>query len=246
MIPTSHPRHHSLKQRELLVEGYKTGATALQGLIAYGRGEAFDYLIGEKTTNPANLATKAAAALLLTSENPVISVNGNTAVLCPRDLVKLSEALDAKLEINLFHRTETRLKVIERILRENGAKAVYGTKPTAKIKGIESERRRVDRNGIGSADVVLVALEDGDRTTALVDSQKKVIAVDLNPLSRTAKTASIIIVDNVIRAVPNLIRAVEKMRSNDQAHLEESVSSFENEKNLKDSLSEVLKGHLKP
>ncbi len=48
-IPKSHPRYTSLKTRELIENGVKKGITSLVGLIAHGRGEAFDYLIGEKT-----------------------------------------------------------------------------------------------------------------------------------------------------------------------------------------------------
>ena len=41
--------------------------------------KAFDYLIKEKTNKFALKAIEAAAALLLTAEKPVISVNGNSA-----------------------------------------------------------------------------------------------------------------------------------------------------------------------
>ena len=47
----------------------------------------------------------------------------------------------------------------------------------------------------------MVPLEDGDRTKALRKAGKIVITFDLNPLSRTAETANITIVDNVTRAV---------------------------------------------
>ncbi|MFQ5815743.1 MAG: hypothetical protein ACE5G7_04525, partial [Candidatus Hydrothermarchaeaceae archaeon] len=57
-IPKEHPRYESLKQREALVEGYEEGITAIAGLIAHGRGEAFDYLIGERTIPPARKAVK--------------------------------------------------------------------------------------------------------------------------------------------------------------------------------------------
>ena len=83
MIPRDHPRHASLKIRELLVEGCEKGITTLQGLIAHGRGEAFDYLLGERTTSVAKEATRAAGAALLLAKDPVISVNGNVAALCP-------------------------------------------------------------------------------------------------------------------------------------------------------------------
>jgi 4-phosphopantoate--beta-alanine ligase len=42
---------------------------------------------------------------------------------------------------------------------------------------------------------------------------KTVIAIDLNPLSRTAKTASITIVDNVIRAIPNIGKWVKILKN---------------------------------
>ncbi len=241
MIPKSHPRFESLTQRRLLVEGLRAGATSIEGLIAYGRGEAFDYLLGERTRSPAKKAIEAAASLMLLAEHPVISVNGNTSVLCPAELVGLSESVDAGLEINLFHRTDERVRAINDVLLNHGAKKVYGVAPDAELSGIESERRRVDGEGIYSADVVLVALEDGDRTEALVKSKKRVIAIDLNPLSRTAVAADITIVDNVVRAVPLLIETVERLRILEKDDLQDLINSFDNQQNLKNSISIILK-----
>ncbi|MDP6459482.1 MAG: phosphopantothenate/pantothenate synthetase family protein, partial [Candidatus Hydrothermarchaeota archaeon] len=107
-----HPRYESLKQREILIKGHEDGVTALAGLIAHGRGEAYDYILGEKTISPARKAIKAASALLIFASKPVISVNGNTAVLCPKGLVELADACDAKLEVNLFHRSRERARKI--------------------------------------------------------------------------------------------------------------------------------------
>ncbi len=237
MLPESHPRYDSLRQRELLVEGYRRGATSLQGLIAFGRGEAFDYLLGEKTSDTARRAIEAASSYMLLAKKPVISLNGNTAALCPGELVRLSEALGAGLEINLFHRTEERVKVIEGILREHGAEDICGVNPDALLDGIESERRKVDSQGIYTADVVMVALEDGDRTKALIDAGKKVVAIDLNPLSRTAIQATITIVDNVVRAVPLMHEAALRLKKADKTSLKKLKESFDNSANLKESLS---------
>jgi len=239
MLPKTHPRYDSLRQRELLIEGYRVGATAIAGLIAFGRGEAFDYLLGEKTPESTLPTIDASAALLLSAKNPVISVNGNAAVLCPSELVKLAEIVGAKLEINLFYRTIERLNVIENILKENGAKHVYGVQFDTEINGLESERRKVDSEGIALADVVFVALEDGDRTEALIGAGKKVIAVDLNPLSRTAKKASITIVDNIVRAIPLLIEAVEKLKRSDEKTLEQLISDFDNQHSLETAAAEI-------
>ncbi len=203
-VPESHPRYESLKTRELLVEGVEKGITSKAGLIAHGRGEMFDYLIGEETIEQAKKAERKAVADMLDAENPVISVNGNVAALVPAAIVSLAERLDAKLEVNLFHRTDERIEKIEKELKENGAKKVYGKKADAKIPGLDHDRGLCDKEGIFSADVVLVPLEDGDRTKALADMGKRTITIDLNPLSRSAKTADITIVDNIVRAVPNM------------------------------------------
>ena len=69
------------------------------------------------------------------------------------------------------------------------------------IPELESNRRIVDPDGIFIADVVFVPLEDGDRTIALKKMNKKVITVDLNPLSRTSISSDISIVDNVVRFI---------------------------------------------
>ena len=50
LIPKTHPRARSLLVREKLVSGFDSGLVAKEGLIAHARGEAFDYLVGEKTT----------------------------------------------------------------------------------------------------------------------------------------------------------------------------------------------------
>lgn len=238
MIPKSHPRYESLMTRELIVEGVEKGITSIHGLIAQGRGEAFDYLIGEKTTESALNAEKVAAAALLLAKKPVISVNGNVAALVPSEIIKLSGLVNAPLEVNLFHRTEERMNKIIRHLRSFGAKNLCA-KSDALLPGIEHERGKVDSDGIFSADVVLVPLEDGDRCKALVDMGKTVIAIDLNPLSRTAQCASITIVDNITRALPNLSGFVEELESSKKNALLELVNEFDNRRNLADAVNEI-------
>ena len=93
MIPADHPRYRSLVTRERLARCAKRGIVAWEGLTAHGRGEAFDYLIGERTTESALLAERTAAALLLKADRPVISVNGNTAALASREIAALQEAM---------------------------------------------------------------------------------------------------------------------------------------------------------
>jgi 4-phosphopantoate--beta-alanine ligase len=235
-IPENHPRRKSLLIREKLIDGFEAGLVAKEGLIAHGRGEAFDYLLGERTTTPARKAIRAAAACLLHSKHPVISVNGNAAALAADDIAKLAKESNATVEVNLFYRTEERVKKISRKLGEAGIKEVLGVNDaTARIPELSSERRKVSPVGIYKADCVLVPLEDGDRTEALRKMGKCVIAVDLNPLSRTAKKASITIVDNLVRALPLLISELKKLKGKKREALENILSSYDNKKILKEA-----------
>ena len=242
MIPEDHPRYKSLLSREMIVNAYKSGVLADAGMIAHGRGEAFDYLIGEKTTETARKACESAAAALLLAKNPVISVNGNTTALVTPAIVELASILDAKIEINLFYKTEERVSAILNVLNEAGADDVLGTEINhlKHIEGVNHPRGDVSPEGIYKADVILVPLEDGDRTEALVKSGKLVIAVDLNPLSRTSKTASITIVDNITRSIPCLIKNVLKLKNKNEEELKKTVNNFNNARNLKDSLKVIL------
>jgi 4-phosphopantoate---beta-alanine ligase len=237
-IPPNHPRAKSLHIRELLVAGFKDGLVVPEGLIAHGRGEAFDYLLGEHTSEAARIAAKTASSTLLLADHPVISVNGNVAALCAKEIVELSRITGAVIEVNLFYRTRQREIAIEREFKKNKADIVLGIKKSkASIPEIQSERRRVDHNGIYKADVVFVPLEDGDRTEALVNIGKTVITIDLNPLSRTAKAAQITVVDNIIRAIPEMIIAAKHLKTEDKSTLEKIVEEFDNKSNLAESLS---------
>ncbi|ADP77455.1 pantothenate synthetase [Methanothermus fervidus DSM 2088] len=236
MIPKTHPRYKSLMLREKIIDGWKKGIVATAGLIAHGRGEAFDYMLGEKTTLPAKKAIKAAAASLLLSKNPVISVNGNTAALSAKDVVKLAEVIGGKIEVNLFHRTVKRARKIKKILMKAGAKEVLGIDEKLKHIDVDSNRSTASPHGIYNADTVLVPLEDGDRTEALVKSGKTVIAIDLNPLSRTSQTATISIVDNIVRALPKLYEEVVKLKNKNKEELKEIIEKFDNKKNLEEVL----------
>ncbi len=88
-VPKDHPRYKSLMTRERLAEGVKEGLVDPTGLISHGRGEAFDYLMGEKSPQPALDAERAAAAFLLRAENPIVCMNGNSIVLDPEGLIAL-------------------------------------------------------------------------------------------------------------------------------------------------------------
>lgn len=237
-IPPSHPRYQSLMSREKIVEGLHTKVVTESGLIAHGRGESLDYFLGEATASFGRAAARAAAARLLTSRHPVLSVNGNAAALVPEALVELSEVTGALLEVNLFYRTPGREEAVEAVLRQAGAKTVLGVgdDATAAIDELQHARRIVSSQGILIADTVFVPLEDGDRTEALVARGQNVITVDLNPLSRTARKAQITIVDNILRALPLLVLEARALKGRPEAELKAIADGWDNHAGLAEAL----------
>ena len=216
----SHPRYKSLLMRARLELAAKAGMLADSALIAHGRGEAFDYLLGEKTCDSALQATKEAAARLRSAKRPVISLNGNAIALAADDLLKCAALMEGNVEVNIFYHTPERMMALVDFLREakermvstiperwkekGKAVKILGTEPDARIPGLEGPRAKCHSNGILAADVLLVPLEDGDRCEALVDLGKDVIVVDLNPMSRSARMATVTVVDELSRFASNL------------------------------------------
>jgi 4-phosphopantoate---beta-alanine ligase len=241
-LPKDHPRFESLNYRHRIIEGMNELIVAEAGLIAHGRGECFDYIIGEKTTETAEKAIRAAVTALILAEHPVISINGNVAALCPDEVVKLSKILEIPLEINLFYRKEGRIDAITKQLKNSGAEILLGTdeEKMISIDELSSNRRKVDPNGIYKADWVMVPLEDGDRTEALKKNGKNVIAIDLNPVSRTSIWADITIVDNIVRVLPKMIQVTKELKKLSKTEIEDILHQFDNKQNIQDTLDLII------
>lgn len=203
--------------RERLVEMVGRHVVTPTGLISHGRGEAFDYLMGERTIGPAEDAERAAAAMLVLADNPVVCINGNAAALDAEGLIAVATAVPAKVEVNLFHRTPERMEAVISHLEESGAGTVLGRSPDERIPGLDHDRALCTREGIWSSDVILVPIEDGDRAEALIAMGKKVISIDLNPLSRTSRAATVPICDEISRATANILRFAEELKRDKDA-----------------------------
>jgi 4-phosphopantoate---beta-alanine ligase len=243
-IPADHPRYQDLLTRHRIERGVEKGITHLQGMHAEGRGSAFDYLLGEETIPSADEAERVAAAHLLLADHPVLSINGNVAALVPGEMVALGEATGADLEVNLFNRTPERIETIAAHLREHGAENVRGLEADASIPNLDHQRAKVDSQGIHAADVVVVPLEDGDRAEALNAMGKTEIVIDLNPLSRSPQVADVPIVDNIIRAVPNVTAHARELADADESELREIVEAFDREAALKAAETRIRNGDL--
>ncbi|MED5230902.1 MAG: phosphopantothenate/pantothenate synthetase [Candidatus Thermoplasmatota archaeon] len=253
-IPDSHPRKASLLARAKLTTAAADGLLAESAMIAHGRGEAFDYLLSEKTSESASLAIREVAARLLSAESPVISLNGNTTVLAGDQAIRAAAILGCPVEVNIYYRTPERMrklistleKIREKVANEDpprdwkGAQWSYsvnsvkilGGDADGRIEGLEGPRAICSARGIEVADAVLVPLEDGDRCEALVALGKQVLVIDLNPLSRTARMAHVTIVDEVSRAMVELCTALTE---NPQ------VSHWDNDRALRNALAIMAK-----
>ncbi len=206
----SHPRYQSLLMRHRLELAAKAGMLADSALIAHGRGEAYDYLLGEKTIPSAHDATMEALAQLQNANSAVISLNGNAIALAGMELMQLASLLQIPVEVNIFYRTPERMSALlnhlSKIKSDNELDVeILGGNPDAKIPGLEGPRANCCKSGIYDSDVILVPLEDGDRCEALVAMGKTVLVIDLNPLSRSAKMGSVTIVDELSRVANNLL-----------------------------------------
>jgi 4-phosphopantoate--beta-alanine ligase len=194
--------------------------------------------MGEATTPSALDAERAAAAYLLNAKRPVVCVNGNAAALDAENLILLAKETNSKIEVNIFHRTGERMTLLTEYLRSCGAENVLGMEPETRIPGLSSERALCTNEGIFSSDVILVPIEDGDRAEALAKMGKVVIAIDLNPLSRTSRTASVSIADEMSRALINIIKFVRELR-NDGKEREKVLSQFSNADNRKAMVDQI-------
>ena len=252
-IPDSHPRKKSLESRQKIVDGSSMGLLADSAMIAHGRGEAFDYLLGERTTEPARAAIRESAARLRNARRPVISVNGNTVVLAGDGAIRLAAVLGCPIEVNLYYRTPSRVEGLISLLEECRIRvseedapggfygdwkdsvegvSLLGESPNFKIEGLEGPRSKCTREGIGGADTVLVPLEDGDRCEALISLGKEVLVVDLNPLSRSSRMATVTIVDEVSRAFDGILSYL-------LTDSDDRPTEWDNRKSLKESLKEI-------
>ena len=179
----------------------------------------------------------------------MISVNGNTAVLAGKSLIRVAAVIQCPIEINIYYRTEKRMDLLHDYLesqklevsREDNpinwhgdwgsavmAVKILGKEEDGKIEGLEGPRAICSAEGIERADVILVPLEDGDRCEVLVSLGKDVLVVDLNPLSRSAKMATVTIVDEVSRMAELLLQYVIENPSDN--------TEWNNDLALKDSL----------
>ena len=123
-VPESHPRYASLMARKKMTDAAAAGMLAESALIAHGRGEAFDYLLGEKTCDAAEKAIRETSARMKAAERCVISVNGNAVALAGMELIVCAAVLNCPVEVNIYYRTPARMEALLSALEVQKKQAV--------------------------------------------------------------------------------------------------------------------------
>ena len=236
VVDPEHPRYESLMIRKKIAEAGVKGMLADSAMIAHGRGEAFDYLLGEQTIPSALDATREAAARLVNSNRPVLSLNGNAIALAGQEFLTIASQLGCPIEINIFYRTPQRMGALIGHLKMLNQKLdldveIMGGIPDARIPGLEGPRGACQQEGIFEADTVLVPLEDGDRCEALMAMGKTVLVIDLNPISRSSRGCTVGIVDEVTRVAKNLIQFIPQ---------KPSATDWNNDRGLQSALDHIV------
>ncbi|MDX1534394.1 MAG: phosphopantothenate/pantothenate synthetase family protein, partial [Thermoplasmata archaeon] len=157
--------------------------------------------------------------------------------LAAREVGALANATSARVEVNVFHRTEARVDKLAALLEGEGIPKVLGRNPDATIPGLDQPRSLCSREGIYESDAVLVPLEDGDRAEALVRMRKAVLSIDLNPLSRTNRAATVAIVDEAVRALRIMAAFAGELESTEAA--EDARQAYQKEANLQGVLAAI-------
>jgi 4-phosphopantoate--beta-alanine ligase len=70
------------------------------------------------------------------------------------------------------------------------------------------------------------------------------IVVDLNPMSRSAQSAAVPIVDNIVRAVPNVTAHARDLSDASREELERIVETFDREAALREAEAAIRGGEL--
>lgn len=236
VVDPEHPRYESLMIRKKVAEAGAKGMLADSAMIAHGRGEAYDYLLGEQTIPSALDATREAAARLVKSSKPVLSLNGNAIALAGQEFLTIASQLGCPIEINIFYRTPQRMGALIGHLKMLNQKLdldveIMGGIPDARIPGLEGPRGACQQNGIFEADTVLVPLEDGDRCEALMAMGKTVLVIDLNPISRSSRGCTVGIVDEVTRVAKNLIQFIPQ---------KPAATNWDNDRGLQSALDHIV------
>ena len=236
VVDPEHPRYESLMIRKKIAEAGAKGMLADSAMIAHGRGEAYDYLLGEQTIPSALDATREAAARLVKSSKPVLSLNGNAIALAGQEFLTIASQLGCPIEINIFYRTPQRMGALIGHLKMLNQKLdldveIMGGIPDARIPGLEGPRGACQQNGIFEADTVLVPLEDGDRCEALMAMGKTVLVIDLNPISRSSRGCTVGIVDEVTRVAKNLIQFIPQ---------KPAATNWDNDRGLQSALDHIV------
>ncbi|VUT24061.1 MAG: 4-phosphopantoate--beta-alanine ligase [Candidatus Methanolliviera sp. GoM_asphalt] len=212
-IPKSHPRYSSLITREKLIEAYEEGILDEGALIEFGREEAVDYLIGERTIEEAYRSTKVAVSYILLSKNPMIVLDGVCLALSANKIKKICRSLGLSVYLG-EDLSEVRERLIGRL----------------KAEGIEPKERM---------DTDLLIFHGKNKILKYFNGRK--IYFGLNIFSNDLKGVDVIIIDSIIRFFSNIEEIFDKLREKRIRELIEITKDYKKEEIFMETLNFVIK-----
>ncbi|VUT26291.1 MAG: 4-phosphopantoate--beta-alanine ligase [Candidatus Methanolliviera sp. GoM_oil] len=216
-IPKSHPRYASLITRERLIEAYEEGILDEGALIEFGREEAVDYLIGERTIEEAYRSTKVAVSYILLSKNPMIVLDGVCIALAASEIKKICGALGLSVYIG-----EDLSEVRERLV---GRLSLSPMK-----EGIEPKERM-------DTDLLIVH----GKNKIFRDFNGRKIYFGLKIFSNDLKEMDVVILDSVVRFFSTIEEIFNKLREKSRRELIEITKDYNKGEILIDTLNFVVK-----
>ena len=97
-------------------------------------------------------------------------------------------------------------------------------------------------SAVNGARIFCRYLKMDDRTSALKAAGKTIIAIDLNPLSRTAQDADITIVDNLTRSTRMLAIQYKLLSGRSKPALKKILDGFDNNACLASGITRAMSG----
>lgn len=243
-IPISHPRYRSIIVREKLVNAYNNNILNDEDLIDFGKEEAVDYFLGEKTTKMAYISYIISIMDMFLAKKPALILD-NISFILAEDTIRKSvkdaffvyPSIDGREDradnIHPFFGDRLLIVINEKSFNEILLKRIG--LPYFKYSSTED----IDDLGI---DLLFYHKMDNRQLDGLKNVKK--VYFGLNLFSNCYYCSDLVILDNINRFFTNIERLYFKLIKNDKERLNKLVVKFGNVDFLKEYVKEMI-AHIK-
>lgn len=238
-IPVSHPRYRSIIVREKLVRAYNDNLLKDEDLIDFGKEEAVDYFLGEKTTKIAYISYIIAIRDMFFAKKPALILDNISFILAGETLRK-----STKDTFIMHSSTEGCNNNIENTHPFWGGKLLIGVN---KKSFNEKLLRRLDipyfeysnTEDILDKGIDVLYYHKIERQFKELDNVKK-IYFGLNLFSDCYYWSDLIILDNINRFFTNIEKLYFRLIKKDKERFNKLVERYSNIDFLKEYIKEMI------